>query len=308
MASSVATPLERRFGRIAGLTEMTSTSTLGSTSITLQFDLDRDVDAAARDVQAAIAAAGGELPPNLPLKPTYRKVNPADSPILIISLDERDAAARRRSSTPPTPSSRRRSPRCTASARSSSAAASSPRCACRSIRRRSPAWASSTRGRAERARRDDGRRSQGHDRGSRCRRRRSHANDQLFDAPRLLSRSSSRRTGRRRRSSGTSRTSSTTSRTTASPAGPTAQRAVAHDRPQAARRQHHRDQRARHGAAARAGDDRSRPRSRSRSRSDRTQTIRASVHDVEKTLVLSVVLVVVVVFLFLRSGRATLVP
>jgi hydrophobe/amphiphile efflux-1 (HAE1) family protein len=86
MASSVATPLERRFGRIAGLTEMTSASTLGSTSITLQFDLDRNVDAAARDVQAAIAAAGGELPPNLPLRPTYRKVNPADSPTLILAL------------------------------------------------------------------------------------------------------------------------------------------------------------------------------------------------------------------------------
>jgi multidrug efflux pump len=86
MASSVATPLERRFGRIAGLAEMTSMSTLGSTSITLQFDLNRNVDAAARDVQAAIAAAGGELPPDLPLKPTYRKVNPADAPILIIAL------------------------------------------------------------------------------------------------------------------------------------------------------------------------------------------------------------------------------
>jgi hydrophobe/amphiphile efflux-1 (HAE1) family protein len=86
MASSVATPLERRFGRIAGLTEMTSTSTLGSTSITLQFDLNLDVDTAARDVQAAIAAAGGELPPDLPLKPSYRKVNPADAPILIIGL------------------------------------------------------------------------------------------------------------------------------------------------------------------------------------------------------------------------------
>ncbi|MEO8796885.1 MAG: efflux RND transporter permease subunit, partial [Polyangiaceae bacterium] len=86
MASSVATPLERRFGRIAGLTEMTSVSSLGSTSITLQFDLDKDVDGAARDVQAAIAAAGGELPPTLPLKPRYRKVNPADAPILIVAL------------------------------------------------------------------------------------------------------------------------------------------------------------------------------------------------------------------------------
>ena len=86
MASSVATPLERRFGRIAGVTEITSTSSLGATSITLQFDLDRDVDAAARDVQAAIAAAGAELPSNLPLRPNYRKVNPADTPTIILSL------------------------------------------------------------------------------------------------------------------------------------------------------------------------------------------------------------------------------
>src|SRR5215510_4074596 len=83
MASAVATPLERRFGRIAGLTEMTSPSSLGTTQITLQFDLDRDVDSAARDVQAAINAAGGELPPNLPFRPRYQKVNPADAPILI---------------------------------------------------------------------------------------------------------------------------------------------------------------------------------------------------------------------------------
>jgi hydrophobic/amphiphilic exporter-1 (mainly G- bacteria), HAE1 family len=86
MAQAVATPLERRFGRIAGVNEMTSTSTLGQTSITLQFDLDRDVEAAARDVQAAINAAGGELPPNLPFRPRYQKVNPADAPILIYSL------------------------------------------------------------------------------------------------------------------------------------------------------------------------------------------------------------------------------
>jgi len=86
MASSVATPLERRFGRIAGLSEMTSVSSIGTTTINLQFDLDRDVDSAARDVQAAINAAGGELPPNLPVKPTYKKVNPADAPVLIMSL------------------------------------------------------------------------------------------------------------------------------------------------------------------------------------------------------------------------------
>src|SRR4051795_2397964 len=86
MASAVATPLERRFGRIAGVTEITSSSTLGQTSLTLQFDLDRDVDSAARDVQAAINAAGGDLPPGLPNRPNYRKVNPADSPILIVAL------------------------------------------------------------------------------------------------------------------------------------------------------------------------------------------------------------------------------
>ncbi len=86
MASSVATPLERRFGRIAGISEITSTSSFGSASITLQFDLDRNVDAAGRDVQAAISAAGGELPANMPGRPTFRKVNPSDSPILILSL------------------------------------------------------------------------------------------------------------------------------------------------------------------------------------------------------------------------------
>jgi multidrug efflux pump len=86
MASAVATPLERMFGRIAGITEMTSTSTLGSTNVTIQFDLSRDIDAAARDVQAAINAARGQLPANLPNNPNYRKVNPADAPILMLSL------------------------------------------------------------------------------------------------------------------------------------------------------------------------------------------------------------------------------
>jgi multidrug efflux pump len=86
MASSVATPLERQFGRIASVTEMTSSSSLGSTSITMQFDLNRNIDAAARDVQAAINAARGYLPANLPSNPTYRKVNPADSPIVLLAL------------------------------------------------------------------------------------------------------------------------------------------------------------------------------------------------------------------------------
>ena len=86
MASAVATPLERQFSRIAAVTEMTSSSSLGSTSVTLQFDLNRDINAAARDVQAAINAARGYLPTNLPNNPTYRKVNPADSPIFMLAL------------------------------------------------------------------------------------------------------------------------------------------------------------------------------------------------------------------------------
>ncbi|MBA2484887.1 MAG: multidrug efflux RND transporter permease subunit [Nitrospira sp.] len=86
MASSVAAPLERQFTRIAGVTEMTSTSTIGGTNITLQFELQRDIDGAARDVQAAINAARADLPSNLPISPSYRKVNPSDGPILILGL------------------------------------------------------------------------------------------------------------------------------------------------------------------------------------------------------------------------------
>src|SRR5262252_5665836 len=86
MASSVATPLERQFGHIAGISEMTSTSSLGTTAITLQFDLGRDINGAARDVEAGINAARTYLPANLPANPSYRKVNPADSPILLLGL------------------------------------------------------------------------------------------------------------------------------------------------------------------------------------------------------------------------------
>ena len=86
MASSIATPLERQFGHIAGVTEMTSSSTLGTTSVTLQFDLSRDINGAARDVEAGINAARTYLPANLPANPTYRKVNPADSPIMVLGL------------------------------------------------------------------------------------------------------------------------------------------------------------------------------------------------------------------------------
>src|SRR5208282_4358896 len=86
MASAVATPLERQFGRIAALTQLTSSSSLGNTSIVLQFDLARNIDAASRDVQAAINAARSQLPTDLPGNPTYKKVNPADAPIVILAL------------------------------------------------------------------------------------------------------------------------------------------------------------------------------------------------------------------------------
>src|SRR6185369_14262552 len=86
MASAVATPLERQFGRIAGINQMTSTSQLGSTSIVLQFELNRNIDAAGRDVQAAINAARSQLPANLPSNPFYRKVSPADAPVMLMGL------------------------------------------------------------------------------------------------------------------------------------------------------------------------------------------------------------------------------
>src|SRR6201988_1809386 len=86
MAASVATPLERQFSTIAGLDTMSSASTLGSTNITLQFVLSRNLDAAAQDVQAAIAAAARQLPPNMPAPPSYSKVNPADTPVIYLAL------------------------------------------------------------------------------------------------------------------------------------------------------------------------------------------------------------------------------
>src|SRR5690348_11983634 len=87
MAASIATPLEKQFTRIAGVTEMTSRSSVGSAQVTLQFDLSRDINAAARDVQAAINASAGFLPANLPRLPRYRKINPADQPILAMTLE-----------------------------------------------------------------------------------------------------------------------------------------------------------------------------------------------------------------------------
>ncbi len=122
MASSVATPLERAFGRIANVSEMTSQSTLGQSSITLQFDLNRNIDAAARDVEAAINAARSQLPSNLPSNPTYRKVNPADAPITIIALTS-ETLPPAMSTTPRRPSSSKNFRRSRGWGRSSSAEA-----------------------------------------------------------------------------------------------------------------------------------------------------------------------------------------
>jgi multidrug efflux pump len=93
MASAVATPLERQFGRISGITQMTSSSGFGNTGIVLQFDINRDINAAARDVQAAINAARTQLPVDLPSQPTYRKINPADAPIILLSLTSANVPA-----------------------------------------------------------------------------------------------------------------------------------------------------------------------------------------------------------------------
>ena len=137
MASSLAAPLERRLGQIAGVTEITSVSTLGGCSITIQFDLNRNVDGAARDVQAAINAAAGDLPINLPGPPTYRKVNPADAPIMILAMTSdtlppvAGLRVRRHDHRPAAQPGRRRQPG------RSSAARTNPPCASRSI---PPRW------------------------------------------------------------------------------------------------------------------------------------------------------------------------
>ena len=114
MASSVAQPLERQFAQIPGVAQMTSTSYLGTAAVTIQFDLNRNIDGAANDVQAAINAAGGQLPKNLPSPPTYRKVNPADSPILLLSATS-DTLPLTTVATPSMPSSPSRSARSPAS-------------------------------------------------------------------------------------------------------------------------------------------------------------------------------------------------
>ncbi len=139
MAATVAAPLERRLGEIAGVTEITSHHRASaSTRIALQFDLSRSIDGAARDVQAALNAAMADLPSDMPTLPTFRKANPNAMPVLILALTSKTHAAERALSTQPTPSSCSASRRSTASPRSTSPAPSSRPSASRSTRRSSP--------------------------------------------------------------------------------------------------------------------------------------------------------------------------
>ena len=129
MASAVAAPLEKHLGQIADVTEMTSQSTLGNTRVTLQFGLDRDIDGAARDVQAAINAARADLPTSLRQNPTYHKVNPADAPIMVLALTSTHAAGSDSSTTSLRTSCNRGCRSSTASAKSTSPAARCRACA-----------------------------------------------------------------------------------------------------------------------------------------------------------------------------------
>ena len=286
---------------------MTSTSSLGSTSITLQFDLDRDVDAAARDVQAAINAAGGELPPNLPIRPNYRKVNPADAPILILSLTSEtlplaqvfDAAntvlAQKISQVPGVgqvfvgggqqPAVR---------VQVDPAALAGAGLGLEDVR---TALAQPTVEPAQRAR----------SAARAARRRPSAANDQLLGAAGLPQRSSSRTSGGAVvRLGDVARVIDDVEneRVAAWDDGKRAVLVIIRRQPGANIIETIERVKALLPELAQSIS----PAIDATIALDRTQTIRASVHDVERTLVISVVLVVLVVFVFLRSARATAIP
>ena len=306
MASSVAQPLERQFAQIPGVAQMTSTSSLGTASITIQFDLNRNIDGAANDVQAAINAAGGQLPKNLPSPPTYRKVNPADSPILLLSATS--------DTLPLTTVERRR--------RRAARAADQPDLRRRPGHHRRPAEAGDphpdrsgearrqgpvARGRAQPDRDHDRRQPEGQHR----RRRRAaytiYANDQLTAVQGLERRHhrlSQRRAvadprhrpgrhrpgGRQAGGLGQRQARRVPGRSSSSPA-PTSSRPSTRSRRTLPRL-----------VAAIP------PAIKVELISDRTQTIRAAVEDVQFTLLLTIALVVMVIFLFLRSFWATVIP
>ena len=305
MATSVAQPLERQIAQIPGVSQMTSTSSLGATAITVQFDLNRNIDAAANDIQAAINAAAGQLPKDLPSPPTYRKVNPSDTPILILSVQsdvapviDVDDAAENILAQHLEPDLRRlpRARRRPADARHTHPDRS--REACRK--------GAAARGRARADRHRDRRQPQG--RAHRSEADLHHPGQRPADPwPRTGTTSSSLIATGRRCACATSARRSRGRRTRRRPPGATASRAS-------------------FSSCSRFPARTSSPRSRrSRARlttlqasipptihvsilSDRTTTIRASVRDVELTLALTIVLVVMVIFVFLRSLWATIIP
>ncbi len=305
MASSVAQPLERQFAQIPGVAQMTSTSYLGTAAITIQFDLNRNIDAAANDVQAAINAASGQLPKNLPSPPTYRKVNPADSPILLLSatsdtlpLTDGERRRRRPARAADQPDLRRRP-------RSSSAASRSRRSASRSTRRNSSPRACRWRTCAARSR----------SRPSTARRAISTASAAPTPStpttscriPRTGTTSSSPTATAARCGSAISARPSPGPKTPSRRPGPTASAACSSSifkQP---------------GANVIETVDKIKatlprlvaaipPAIKIEVISDRTQTIRAAVEDVQFTLLLTIALVVMVIFIFLRSFWATIIP
>uniref|UniRef100_UPI004059879C multidrug efflux RND transporter permease subunit MdtC n=1 Tax=Klebsiella pneumoniae TaxID=573 RepID=UPI004059879C len=305
MASSVATPLERSLGRIAGVNEMTSSSSLGSTRIILEFNFDRDINGAARDVQAAINAAQSLLPSGMPSRPTYRKANPSDAPIMILTLTSDTYSHRVSCMISPPPSWRRPSRRSTASAMSTSAAAPCRRCASTSTRRRcstracrwtrcAPPSATPTCANRRGALEDSAHRWQ------------VQTNDELKTAadyqPLIVhyQNGAAVRLGDVATVSDSVQDVRNAGMTNAKPAILLMIRKL----PEANIIQTVDSIRARLPELQQtipAAID-------LQIAQDRSPTIRASLEEVEQTLVISVALVILVVFLFLRSGRATLIP
>ena len=305
MASTVAQPLERQFGQIAGVTQMTSTSTLGATSITLQFDLNRNIDAAAQDVQAAITAAGRQLPTDLPSPPTYRKVNPADSPILVMgvhsdTLPLTDGRRLRRHDPRPADLADLRR----------GAGVDRRRAEARRPRPGRPGQARhqgpDARGHSRRARHRHDQCRQGHDQ----RRHQSFtisANDQLTKAAEYNDVIVAYRNGAPVRVSDVGQAVDGPENLYTA-AWDNRQAGGAADRLQAARRQRHRDGRSHQGGAAAAAGGHPAPHHRSTSCRTAPRPSAPRSQDVEFTLGLTIALVVLVIFLFLRNVRVTIIP
>ena len=308
MAATVATPLEKQFSTIAGIDNMTSTSSLGQTQIVIQFALDRNIDAAAQDVQAAITQTLRQLPQGI-IPPSYQKTNPADAPILTLALtsdrgaalDARRVSARRRS--------RSGSRWSAASRRCSCTARRSTRCASSSIRGSSRRATSRSRTSRRRSTQPERQPADGRAVRAASTALTVQATGQLENAeavPRHHRRLPQRRAGASRARSAAS---PTTCRTTRPRAGTTAQRVDRARDPAPAGHEHRRRSRTRVKAAL---DAACRPRSRRRCTCRCSTTARRrsrqSVHDVTFTLELTLVLVVLVIFLFLRNSSATIIP